>query len=269
MNGLSSAMNLRVESPKRRGLVEVVSPETSELSLLTFSMMLMGPDETIVLGSGNEERALLLMEGICDVEISGRWFKGLRRLNVFAEKATALYVPAGATCTVISLADTEVASVSAPAEVKFDSYLVRPEDVGVRKVGRDNWYREVHDIIHAGTKAQRLLVGETLNPPGNWSSFPPHRHERDMQPGESKLEELYHFRLDPPSGFGLQRVYTDDGEVDEVILVRDRDTVLIPRGYHPVVSAPGYTLYYLWALAGESRELLVHEDPSHSWVSER
>ncbi len=111
--------------------------------------------------------------------------------------------------------------------------------------------------------ARRLMVGETFSPPGSWSSFPPHKH--DGLDGEPRLEEVYHFRVDPPGGFGIQRLYTSAGE-DVSLTVEDGDAVLIPYGYHPVAVPPGYRLYYLWALAGDERRLALHEDPRHRWI---
>jgi 5-deoxy-glucuronate isomerase len=115
---------------------------------------------------------------------------------------------------------------------------------------------------------QNLIVGETINPPGNWSSSPPHKHDVDDLPMESKLEEVYFYKLKPQQGFGLQRIYSDDGDLDEAYVIRDGDTVAFPRGYHPVVAAPGYQLYYLWVLAGEKRIMCPNDDPDHAWVKD-
>ena len=107
------------------------------------------------------------------------------------------------------------------------------------------------------------MVGETFNPPGNWSSYPPHKH--DGKDGEPTLEEVYYFTIDPPQGFGQQILYTNDGE-SASHSVRDGDTVLLPYGYHPVSASPGYRLCYLWGMAGEQRKLALHEDPAHKWI---
>ncbi len=107
------------------------------------------------------------------------------------------------------------------------------------------------------------MVGETMNPPGHWSSYPPHKH--DGRDGEPALEEIYHFRISPSQGFGQQVLYTSDGE-SVTHQVRDGDAVLLPYGYHPVSSPPGYCLYYLWAMAGEQRKLALFEDPAHRWI---
>jgi len=122
----------------------------------------------------------------------------------------------------------------------------------------------VHNVFVTDTHARRLLVGETFNAPGNWSSYPPHKH--DGRDGEPVLEEVYHYRVDPPQGFGVQMLYTADGE-SITHTVRDGDAVLLPYGYHPVSAPPGYRLYYLWGMAGAERRLALHEDPAHSWVS--
>jgi len=90
----------------------------------------------------------------------------------------------------------------------------------------------------------------------------------DNPPEESKLEEVYFFKFSKPSGFGFQRIYTDDRNIDEAFSIEENDTVIIPKGYHPVAAAPGYSLYYLWILAGEGRKLIPNDDPDHKWILE-
>ena len=136
----------------------------------------------------------------------------------------------------------------------------------VNASGRGTYAREVHDIFVRDPHARRLMVGETFNPPGHWSSFPPHKH--DGRNGEPFLEEVYYFRVDPPHGFGHQMLYTEDGE-SVTHQVRDGDAVLLPYGYHPVSSPPGYALYYLWAMAGDERQLALYEDPAHRWIHDQ
>jgi 5-deoxy-glucuronate isomerase len=143
-------------------------------------------------------------------------------------------------------------------------YAVQPGQVATVARGAGNFAREVRDIVPSSLPGLRLLVGETLNPPGNWSSSPPHKHDRDAMPVESQLEEVYLFRIEPDQGFGLQLSY--DGSDERAFSVRDLDVAAIPAGYHPVVAAPGYRLYYLWGLAGKGRELQWAPDPDHVWV---
>jgi 5-deoxy-glucuronate isomerase len=140
---------------------------------------------------------------------------------------------------------------------------MRPEGVEVNARGKGNYAREVHNVFVTDPHAKRLMVGETINPPGNWSSYPPHKH--DGKDGEPVLEEVYYYRVSPPQGFGQQLMYTNEGECT-THTVRDGDAVLLPYGYHPVSAPPGYKVYYLWAMAGGERKLALHEDPAHTWI---
>jgi 5-deoxy-glucuronate isomerase len=117
--------------------------------------------------------------------------------------------------------------------------------------------------------AEALLVVEVITPPGHSSSYPPHKHDTDDVPAESFLEETYYHRLDPPQGFAFQRVYTDDRSLDEAMTVEDRDVVMVPRGYHPVIVPHGYTSYYLNVMAGPQRVWHFHNDPAHAWMLAR
>jgi 5-deoxy-glucuronate isomerase len=211
-----------------------------------------------------EEGVVVLLAG--DVAIDGA---PAQRSDVFAARATAAYVPPGRRVEVVANAPTELAfvtTVGLDAAPNSDPkmQLVGPDAVHVQRRGRPGWAREVHDVVTTAVPAQRLLVGETFNEPGQWSSFPPHKHDGDD--GEPALEEVYYYRFDPPDGFGFQGLYDAQGN-ERAELVRHGRVVGIPRGYHPVCSAPGYRLYYLWALAGSTRELVTHEDPAYSWLA--
>ncbi len=143
--------------------------------------------------------------------------------------------------------------------------FVAPADVVVHERGAPGWQRQVHDIAADNVRAHALIVGETFNEPGQWSSFPPHKH--DGEDGEPALEEVYYYRFDRPDGFGFQGLYEAGDE--RAVFLRHGAIVGIPRGYHPVCAAPGYRLYYLWALVGNPRQLAMHEDPAHRWLHER
>jgi 5-deoxy-glucuronate isomerase len=211
-----------------------------------------------------EETILVVQQGSGTLSAAGLNAR-VSRGGVFTDRATALYLPAGIELTVTAEDALEAVLVSTPAERSGEPALVTPSEVVVNQRGKGTYTREVHDIFVKDPHARRLMVGETFNPPGHWSSFPPHKH--DGRNGEPKLEEVYHFRIDPPQGFGYQTIYTNDGE-SVTHQVRDRDTVLLPYGYHPVAAAPGYRLYYLWAMAGEQRQLALYEDPAHRWIHE-
>jgi 5-deoxy-glucuronate isomerase len=212
-----------------------------------------------------EESVVVLLQGRGRFETpQAGW--DVARAGVFVERATALLLPPKVALTVTASAELEALIVSAPSTTAGSPALVSPEDVTVNQRGRGTYAREVHDIFVRDPYAQRLMVGETFNPPGHWSSFPPHKH--DGRNGEPFLEEVYYFRLDPPHGFGHQTLYTEDGE-SVTHQVRDGDAVLLPYGYHPVSAAPGYTLYYLWAMAGDQRKLALYEDPAHRWIHDQ
>jgi 5-deoxy-glucuronate isomerase len=210
----------------------------------------------------DEETIVVLQEGAGRFEVNGREWP-VSRASVFAERATALYLPPGATLRVTATSPLEAVLISAATKAGGEPALVGPDDVRVNPRGKGCYAREVHDLFVTDPHARRLMVGETYNPAGNWSSYPPHKH--DGRDGESILEEVYYFRVDPPQGFGHQMIYTADGE-SVTHTVHDGDAVLLPYGYHPVSAAPGYRLYYLWAIAGAERKLAVFEDPTHRWI---
>jgi 5-deoxy-glucuronate isomerase len=210
----------------------------------------------------DEETVVVLQEGRGRfAAASQEW--NVARSGVFSERATALYLPPGVELTVTAATALEAVGISTPAPAGGTPVVATPDDVLVNARGRGTYAREVHDIFVRDPHVRRLMVGETFNPAGHWSSFPPHKH--DGRDGEPCLEEVYHYRLDPPHGFGHQMLYTNDGEA-VTHLVRDGDAVLLPYGYHPVSSPPGYRLYYLWAMAGEQRQLALYEDPAHRWI---
>ena len=188
-----------------------------------------------------------------------------RRSSPFHDRAHAAYLPADAALDVRATSDAEVLVATSrfgDVEPHGPVVLVDPSRVTVHTRGRDLWEREVHDIAVDQIPARHLMVGETFNIAGGWSSFPPHKH--DGADGEPELEEAYTFRFDPPEGFGFQAV--ERAGDPHAFVVRDGDTVGIPSGYHPVCAAPGYRLYYCWVLSGPVRRLEMVEDPRYSWL---
>ena len=210
-----------------------------------------------------DEAVLVLLVG--EVEWCG---ERASRTDVFDERASAVYLAPGTSVDVHTRAGTELALARTVgcrlvASAGTAPVAVRPDGVVVHRRGRAGWQRDVHDVVADSVPAQCLIVGETFNEPGAWSSFPPHKH--DGADGEPALEEVYYFRFDRPSGFGFQGLYEADG-AERAVFLRHGTVVGIPRGYHPVAAAPGYRLYYLWALVGSPRQLAMHEDPAHRWL---
>jgi 5-deoxy-glucuronate isomerase len=211
-----------------------------------------------------EETIVVLQEGKGTFTTpDGAWT--LSRRNVFDERASALYLPPGAMLTVHGETPLEAILFSTPVPGGGKAAVVTPQEVAVNARGKGVYARDVHNLFVTDTHAKKLMVGETFNPPGHWSSYPPHKH--DGKDGEPVLEEIYYYRVSPPHGFGQQMLYNGDGEC-HTHTVKDGDAVLLPYGYHPVSAPPGYKLYYLWALAGVERKIGLHEDPTHTWIHE-
>ena len=194
------------------------------------------------------------------------------RADVFSGPPVMLYIPPQSTYEIVSQSSgLDVGIFSAPSNATNASpVLLEGAAVVARQIGRGNWQRTVYSALAENTPAERLLAGETLNPPGNWSSYPPHKHDRPNPPQEAVLEEFYFFRVRPAQGYGFIWTYTAPDDPDgfsTVFVVEDGDTVLLPKGYHPVVAAPGYELHYTWVLAGEERRYGAWaDDPRHAWV---
>lgn len=218
---------------------------------------------------GDDETAVVILRGHVDVQFGdGEKSRAGGRDDVFEGAGHAVYLPFGQTANLTGASDASIAIASVPAEGRphAPARIIAPDDQRIQGVGMDNWSREVRTMLGPEHEAQRMMLGETINPPGNWSSYPPHKHDRHDPPHEVKLEEIYFFKVRPEGGFGIQIIY-DDRESD-VLVVKDGDVAVISHGYHPVVAGGGYELYYLWILAGESREMAIRYDPAHEWVQQ-
>ena len=253
-----------IREPRVDGRQQLVSRGRKGARELSVARLRLAGGATEEYRAPGEETIVVLQEGSGTFAVGEREWRVSRR-DVFSERATALYLPPGATLRVTATTPIEAVLLTAVATDGGDPALVGPDDVRVNARGKGNYAREVHDIFVTDPNARRLMVGETFNPPGNWSSYPPHKH--DGRDGEPKLEEVYYYRIAPAQGFGHQMLYTADGE-SVTHTVHDGDAVLLPYGYHPVSAPPGYRLYYLWAIAGEQRKLALHEDPAHRWIHE-
>jgi 5-deoxy-glucuronate isomerase len=260
-------MNLLYRVTLKEGYTSVVKREEENAGGIELGIIRLGNGKLFNGNSGNNEIGLVILGGKCSLKANEfEWKEIGDRDNVFDGKAFAAYIPPGTDYEFTGIGRVEVAVCRVPSDSKSSPKLITPDDVKERTAGRGNWKRSIYDIIDVDVEAEKLVLGETISPPGNWSSFPPHKHDVDAPPDESKLEEIYFYKVDPPQGFGIQRVYTEDGSIDEVYTVMENDAVLIPSGYHPVVAAAGYRLYYLWILAGEKRILKPRNEPKHEWI---
>lgn len=212
------------------------------------------------------ETAVVVLSGVVDVRFgAGDLGRAGGRSSVFEGAGDTVYAPPGRLeLTAHSAARLAITSAPLADQAPGQARIIRPADQRIADVGEGTWARTVRTILGPEHSAGRLLLGETINPPGNWSSYPPHKHDTHEPPREVKLEEVYFFETDPAEGFGIQLQY--EGETEECYTVRSGDTSAIKSGYHPVVAAPGYQLYYLWVMAGVGREMIPYFDPRYRWV---
>jgi 5-deoxy-glucuronate isomerase len=246
-------------------------PPTNPCKLLNFSYLILGANETYSAESGEREFLAVVLGGKASFEINGKRFEKVGgRPNVFSGKPHSVYIPAGAQFTIKAEGAVEIALPSAPSNLEVEPYVISPAQVATGAWGAANFKRNFHQILTLASQpdlpACRLIVGETYTPSGNWSTYPPHKHQVDNLPREAYHEEMYFFKVNPGDGFGICHYYNEEGE-EENFTVRDNSIHMMPRGYHTVVSAPGYTTYYLWFLAGNQRVQATLDDPTLGWVS--
>ncbi len=241
--------------------------QTFGFEYLSFETRRLAQGRSCTGSTADSELALIVLGGCCSVRSGhGHWPGIGRRRNVFEGKPYTLYLPVHCDFTVTADADCDLAFCYCRAEKSFPARLLEPDEVRVEVRGGGNATRQIHHLLAPEFPADRLLVVEVYTPSGNWSSYPPHKHDRHAPPGEVDLEEIYYYRVDRPEGYAIQRVYTPTRSIDETITVRDGELVIIPEGYHPVVAAHGYNVYYLNALAGSMRSMAASDDPDYAWV---
>jgi 5-deoxy-glucuronate isomerase len=279
------AQNLLVnpsEHPDAPDLVLAITPESAGWELVSFQIRRLASGDSWSFETGENELALVNLSGRYTVDSDkGTWSGIGGRRSPFEGAAHALYLPRRTAFTVTAEEAGEFAVTWCPTNEDHEPWLIKPETVRSGLRGGDNVTRQINDLLPPGSPVHRLVLVEVYTPGGNWSSYPPHKHDVHAVDAagnllEADLEEVYYYRVDPPEGYAFQRVYTDEGcplhqagfPIDAVVLARDGCAVLVPEGYHPVVSAPGYTAYYLNVLAGSAQSLTARDDPRYSWVKE-
>lgn len=253
------AKHYRVAS--KEGLQAVVAPENSDLKLLKLSVLQSGCLQSYQGKTGAEETVFVLTAGALKFCAGGKLLGTLARKSVFEEPPWAVYLPPETEYSLEFEKESEACLVSSPARKTKAPVLIAPKDLKFRRVGEETYFRNITDIITEGFPAEKMLVGETINDPGNWSSYPPHKHDRNNPPEEVQLEEVYFFKVTPVTGFGTIRVF--DEKEDQLFLLRNNEVVTIPKGYHPVAVAPKHQIYYFWALAGSTRTMKPYTHPDY------
>ena len=263
---MTSALIVKAEREGRT--IARVTPESAGWRRVGFEAVRLAPNEKYTDGTGARELCIVVVAGRVSVTSDDLAWRDLgTRETPFDDVAPhAVYLPPGRKFTIVAQTGAEVALCFAPAVKGVAPRLIEPASMRRTVRGQGSNTRYVRDILPQDAPAESLLVVEVITPPGNSSSYPPHKHDTEAIPAESSLEETYYHRVDPPQGFVFQRIYTDDRSLDEALAVEDRDVVLVPRGYHPVVVPHGYTSYYLNVMAGPERVWHFRNDPAHEWI---
>lgn len=254
-------------------VISRVTPEQAGWQFLTMEARRLPHHEVWEAYTGEHEMAIVLLGGVCSLETTrGNWERVGRRLNVFSGMPYAFYLPRRTDFRLRAQSEVcELAAAWTPTDQDHPIRLVTPADVSIELRGSENASRQINSIIPPGSDCQRLVAVEVYTPGGNWSSYPPHKHDgHTVAPDgtliEADLEEIYFYKIDKPEGYAIQQVYTADRRLDELVRAQDNDAVLIPEGYHPVVSAYGYTTYYLNFLAGSAQSLANTDDPAYTHI---
>ena len=261
-------MNFKKTYTPKTGYTEICRIGECSLKRLSFGIIELNAGEKLPFATGGEEKALILLEGHCNVSFgSTKWENIGNRATVFENRrAESVYLPRDFACEIEALDHLKIAVCGAIVSEAGEPQVLREEHVVLKKLGRVPFERETSFIIDGNSNAKRLTVGEAYCTEGNWAGFPPHKHDVDDMPRECIAEEIYYFLFDPKQGFAVQCLYTADGKVDEAYRVKNDELVEFPYGYHSTVSAPGYKTYFLWLMAGDYQGFNRSNDPEHDWV---
>jgi 5-deoxy-glucuronate isomerase len=263
---------IREEIHQEFTIVHDVTAENSPLEYVGFKVIDLVPGAKYSELLVKQECCIVAITGKINVTVQGETFKNLgTRESVFERKPTdSVYVSNDRPFIIEGIGRARIALCYSPSHKQLPTKLIKASDVGVENRGIRNNQRMVHNILpDSDPSANSLLVVEVYTEGGNWSSYPPHKHDQDNLPNESFLEETYYHEMNPKQGFVFQRVYTDDRSLDETMTVENGDVVIVPAGYHPVGVPDGYTSYYLNVMAGPTRIWKFHNDPNHEWILKR
>ena len=243
-----------------------LTAQDAQWRYLSFKVARLEPGFTIEENTGKEEIVIVPLSGNGRVNF-GTQTHELSRPNLFEDRPDIVYLPPGMKYKLDTDETFEVAIGGAPAEGRLPARLISRDQIATAVRGGANVQRGVSTLADSEELTERLTVYEIHTPSGNWSSFPPHRH--DTRDNSSYHEETYYYRFLPEDGFAMQLIYTRDTDLDEALPVQHGDVVLGHEGYHPVVKAPGTNAYYLNFLAGDVRKITAVNDPHYDWVSKQ
>lgn len=253
---------------KKFGKSEIYKRDDSYCQKVEIDMLRLAAGDTKSYRETDKEYALVILGGKCTVKGEDFAFENAgKRKNVFDGAATCVYVPANKPFSITATEEVQICVCKSPSDKEFKPAIVNPEDVIIKNLGKPGWEREAHFILDERVDSNMLYIGEAFVKGGQWASYPPHKHDDDNMPKEAETEEIYYYEFKNPAGFGIQKVYTMEGDIDETYTVKTGDFVEIPRGYHPFHAAPGYDNYYLWIMAGKDRGFYMTTDEEHVWLN--
>ena len=240
--------------------------EKAKWEWMSFFVRRLEPGDVYPAETKGEEAAFVLLGGTC----SSDWGEGAQRIgkrrNVFDGYPYAVYLPTGNAVSFVAETVCEIAECRVPSTAQLQPRLITPDDVVSSLRGGGNASRQIVDVMAPGFPADKLMVVEVYTPGGNWSSYPPHKHDVHNPPAEVDLDEIYYYRMNKENAFAFQHLYSGQDAAERTVKTRDGDAVLVRSGYHPVVAGPGYDIYYLNFLAGSARVMAVTEDAQHVWL---
>lgn len=264
--------NLHLKPTGTRGKVHEVTPASAGWGYVGFTLYRLEPGDVAEEMTGETEVILVIVEGKAKVQAAGQdWGEMGERMDVFEKTPPhCLYVPNRSQWKAVATTACTIGVCKAPGKGNYPARRLGPEGITLTPRGKGTNTRYVNNIaMEALDVADSLLVTEVFTPAGNWSSYPSHRHDEDDFPNMTYLEETYYMRLNPSQGFGIQRVYTEDGSLDETMAVKNHDVTLVPKGHHPCGAPYGYEMYYLNVMAGPIRKWRFKNDPDHDWIAKR
>ena len=254
------------------GKVHEITPASAGWRYVGFSLHRLRQGETAAEATGATEVILVMVEGKAAFTAAGQdWGILGARMDVFEKTPPyCLYIPNGADWTATAETECVIAVCAAPGKGGHPARRIGPDGITLTERGKGANTRHINNIaMEHEDFCDALLVTEVFTPAGHWSSYPSHRHDEDDYPRITYLEETYYHRLNPKDGFGIQRVYTDDGALNETIAVADGDVTLVPRGHHPCGAPYGFEMYYLNVMAGPLRKWRFVPAPAVEWIMKR
>ena len=258
----------RAAAPDATGRTVSIDAASAGWEYLDFSAHRLAAGGRIEFAADDRERLVLVLEGRATVRSGERDFGMVgSRASVFdGPPPPVILLAPDRPFEVVAATDALVVVAGAPGGAIHRTALIEPADVTVETRGVGQTERRIHHLLPPTAEAGRLIAYEVFTPGGNWSSYPPHKHDTENPPVEARLEELYFYRFAKPQGFAFARVYTPDRSLDEALTPMDGDIVLVPEGYHPVGAPAGYDCYYLNVMAGPNRAWHFTVDPDHAWL---